>query len=158
MKGYFTTFRLFAIFFGVLSIGCSNARNLTTGSDSVSVLTGDWVVISQTVSPLVIIPFCKPIQKETTFKFTQDKLEVYLGSSDKPCDAYRFKITANTISFIKEDMIWLCTYELNSNILKLKSDNFFTPDESNKSVTVNSQPTTRQAVVVTLSKKNTQNH
>lgn len=144
------------ILFAYLSTGCANAKSLKIVSDTVPSLTGEWIITTQTFSPLILPPHCKPIQEGVSFKFTQNTLEVYLKSSVKSCDVYPFKITDNTISFIKKDMIWLCTYELSANNLKLKSDNFFTPDVSGQSLPVNKQPPPTNEIVVILIKKTNQ--
>jgi hypothetical protein len=154
MTSCFRVVRLLILFFALLSFGCSNYRGVRSGSTTLPSLTGEWVVSEQTVSPLSIIPLCKPILRGTTFKFTQNNLVVYINASQKPCDTFHYKIAGNTISFIKEDMIWLGSYELNKNILKLKSNNFFTSVELDKPVQVNKQLTTAQEIVVTLIKKN----
>ncbi len=153
MKPYFIILGSLVILFALLSLKCSNSKSVTTGSAPVS-LTGEWVVVAQTSSPLVIAPLCKLIRHGTTFKFTQNTLELYIDASGKPCNVYLFKITANTISFIKEDMIWLCRYELKPNNLKIISNNFFTSDESHKSIPLNNQPATMPEIVVTLTKRN----
>jgi hypothetical protein len=154
MKRCFRVVRLLILFFALLSFGCSNYRGVRTGSSTFPLLTGEWVVSEQTVSPLSIIPLCKPIFRGTTFKFTRNNLAIYINALQNPCDTFRYKIAGNTISFIKEDMIWLCSHELNKNILKLKSNNFFTSVESDKPLQVNKQLTTAQEIVVTLIKKN----
>ncbi len=153
IRGFRTSVSLI-IFFGLVSFECYHSGSQTTVSADVALLAGEWVVDSQTVSPVAIGQRCKPVQKGTTFKFVKNVLELYIDAAGKACDVYHYKIYHNTISFIKEDMIWLCTYELNQNQLKLKSNNFFTLDESNKSVPLNKQPATTQNVVVTLFKKN----
>ena len=147
-------FRFWIGFFGILFLSCGNSSIPPTGNNTVSLLTGRWVVVGQTISPIMIIPNCKPIQNGSTFHFKEDSLEVYVDASKKPCDVFTFKISGNTISLIKTDMIWLCTYELNQDSFKLSSDHFFTHYESDKSIPANSQPPTTQRVVLTFKKKN----
>ncbi|TDH26762.1 hypothetical protein EXU57_08065 [Segetibacter sp. 3557_3] len=134
----------------LLLIGCSNYKNLTLRNINVPSLSGEWRVAAQLVLPLTIKPKCKPIEKGTTFKFIQDRFEVYLDTAWIPCDVFHFKSTKNTISFIKEDMVWLCFYELTGSILKLKSTDFFIVNNPDTSATM-------QEVVVTLMKKQSKN-
>lgn len=152
MRRGFGILRLLRALFGLLLLVCLNSASHSTESNIVS-LTGEWTVASQTVSPLIITRTCKPILKGTNFTFTENALEVYTDSSKKPCNIYRFKITDNAISFIQNDMIWLCTYQLNLNRLKIRSNNFFIPDTQNSPVTLNNQSVARQEVEITLIKK-----
>jgi hypothetical protein len=144
------------IFFWMLQMGSCNSKALTIGNETmpytVPSIIGEWIVTETTKSPLSIVLLCKPIQKGTTFKFTQNTLEIYLDASGGPCDVYSYRISNNTISFIKKDMVFFCNYELNSRGLKIISDSFFTPIESDKSVRMNNSPTTAQEVAVLLKK------
>lgn len=146
--------RLWIVFAGIISLSCTNSISSTKGSENISLLTGDWMITPPTFSPLMIIPNCKPIQHGSTFQFTQDTLKVYLDASQNPCDVYTFKISGNTISLIQADMIWLCTYEINNDTLRLISNHFLIPYEGNTSKPVNSPPATEK-IVVTFKKKNT---
>lgn len=153
MKGYIRIVRIFILLFGLIPLGCFNHKGLPAESATEPLVAGDWVVAEQTISPLSIRPLCKPIQKGTAFRFTESTLEIYTGASPNPCGVYNFKITGNTISFIKEDMIWLCNYELSPDQLKLISDNFFAPVESEKSAPADRQSAIARRVVVLLKKK-----
>jgi hypothetical protein len=55
MKRCYRIFESFT-FLLMLSLGCSNSRSLPSGNADVSLLTGEWVVAAQTVSPLTITP------------------------------------------------------------------------------------------------------
>ncbi len=152
MKKLFIALSLLIAF---LSIRAQNTALPMVESKDLTLLKGDWAVVSQTISPLGIAPRCKPIQKGTIFQFTEKELKVFIDTSGKPCDVYAFKIGANTMSIIKEDMIWLCTYELDIDLLKIKSNNFFTPHASDMSLPVNKQPVSTQGIEVTLIKQHT---
>jgi hypothetical protein len=130
---------------------CFNTRQTPAQRASVSV-RGDWVLTEQTVSPLMMIPNCKPIQKGTLFRFTDTTLEVYAGLSSKACDEFAYKITENSITFIKADMLWLCTYTMDANLLNITSTHFFTPYETDSSQKHKASPASNE-IKVTLKKK-----
>ena len=78
---------------------------------------------------------------------------MYPDASGKPCNSYAYKSSNNHISFSKADMVWLCTYELTTNSLKITSANFFIPDESVNPDITNQFPGVKQPVVITLKRK-----
>ena len=153
MKQHLLKHRILIITTALLSLGCANSKSQRTETADKSILTGEWIVSEQTISPLTVIPRCKSIRKGSIFKFTQDKLEVYTDALSKPCDVFLYKNTDKTINVIKEDMVYLCTYELNQTILKIKSNTFFTLDESDMSMSGNNRSATTHDVLVTLIKK-----
>lgn len=148
----FKIVRLLSVFFGLLLSGYVPAGSQTAQTD-ILLLTGEWIITSQTASPLVMNLICKPILKGTTFTFKENTLKVYTDLSKKPCNIYSFKIMENTISFIKEDMIWFCTYKLKGEKLELKSYNFFVQDTPNDLVPLTKQPSEQQVVVTLIKKK-----
>ena len=153
MKQHSGILQLLIIPFGLLFLGCLSPKKITAESRETPFLTGVWVIVGQTFTPLVIIPICKSIRKGTTVKFTQTTFEVYPDASGKPCNSYAYKSSNNHISFSKADMVWLCTYELTTNILKITSANFFIPDESANPGIANQFPGVKQPVVITLKRK-----
>lgn len=124
----------YAIFvLSLVFLECSNSRSQRLNTGVQSILTGAWVVSEPLLSPLSIMPRCKYIQIGTIFIFSQDTLKIYTDSSSNPCDVFRFMIATNTITFIKEDMHFLGSYELNAGTLKIKAKYFLTyakPDTS----------------------------
>ncbi len=153
MKRHREIRRLLVVFFGLLFLGCVNPKIPGATSNENSPLIGNWVIVEQTTTPLAIIPLCKPIRKGTTVKFTQTAFEVYVDTAGTPCNAYAYKTSNNQITFIKGDMLWLCTYELSPNSLTLISTNFFIPDDSEKLGVENKMPNDNQPVTITLKKK-----
>lgn len=148
-----TICRSWMVVLGIISLSCSNSRSLNTENQNMSVLTGNWMIVAQNFSPLMIIPNCKPIQHGSTFQFTQDTLKVYSDASQKPCAVYTYKISGNSISIIHADMIWLCNFELSKDTLKITSNHFLTPYETNTGKPVTIPPATE--IAVALKKKNT---
>jgi len=141
------------LFFTLLLIACStNYRSVNTVSTSLPSLTGKWLVSNKTISAFAIIPRCTVVKPGATFNFTSDKLEIYLEKSPLPCDIFSFKVTNNTLSFIKEDMIYLCTYELDGKVLKIQSKSFFTLPISNNLTLPNQSLSTNDGFIVTLTK------
>lgn len=157
MRWRFRLKTLLLIGFASVALGCasgaSHSEVTRTRSAPAPGLTGEWVVTKQNISPLLIGPLCKPIKQGTTFKFTEKTLEIYLSASTTPCSVYEFKVANNTISFIKSDMIWLCTYELASNSLKLISNSFFTYEVSATSTEVNKEANYPKEIKVVMNKK-----
>ena len=153
MKRLSEILRLAVITFGPLFLGCLNPKISGAGSVESSLLIGTWVIVEQTTTPLVIIPLCKPIRKGTAVKFTQTAFEVYLDASGIPCNTYAYKTSNNHISFIKADMLWLCTYELTPKTLKLISTNFFIADESENSGLEIKKSVINQEVIITLKRQ-----
>lgn len=151
--------RVLALLFGLLFLGCltpkapgaaSIERAPTIESPS---LIGEWVIVAQTATPLVIIPLCKAIRTGTTFKFTATIFAVYVDASGTPCNSYAYKTSNNHITFIKADMRFLCTYVLTKNSLTVTSTHFFIPDESAKSGVGNKSGGVLQPVSITLKRK-----
>ncbi|WP_345070242.1 hypothetical protein [Hymenobacter fastidiosus] len=145
--------RLLVVFFCLLFLGCLNPRIPGAASVESSPLIGEWVIVEQTTTPLMIIPLCRPIQKGTTVKFTQTTFEVYLNASGNTCDTYAYKASNNHLTFIKADMLFLCTYELMPNSLKLTSTNFFIPAESENPGIKKEIIATNQSVIITLKRR-----
>ncbi|GGK85682.1 hypothetical protein ACD591_20285 [Rufibacter glacialis] len=153
MKSYLNKVNVFISLFLLFMVGCSDSKGLHLKSNPTSPLKGEWVVVRQTISPLVIVPLCKPIQAGTTFHFSEDTLNVYLEGSRTPCDVFPYKVSDKIISIIKDDMIWLCGYELSQNTLNLVSGNFFRPIEAVKSGLESNQGPTQNQIEVILKKK-----
>lgn len=155
MKYHLLEHRILITITAFLYLGCINSKSQRKETDDQSILKGEWIVSEQTMPRLAIIPRCKPIHKGSIFKFTQDKLEVYTDASGKPCDVFLYKITDKTINFIKEDMVYFCTYELDQPNLKIKSNTFFILDETYMSASEINQSTKPHDYVVTFIKKKT---
>ena len=153
MKQYSKMLKLLTVSFGLLFLGCLNPKNPGAGSVQRSPLLGKWTIVEQTTTPLMIIPLCKAIRTGMTVQFTQTTFEVYVDTSGRPCNTYGYKTSNNYISFIKGDMLWLCTYELTPSVLKLVSTNFFLPDDSEKPGLSTTPSAINQAVVITLKRK-----
>lgn len=145
--------KLLIVSFGLLFLGCLNPKNPGAGSVQRSPLLGKWTIVEQTTTPLMIIPLCRSIRTGMTVQFTQTTFEVYVDASGRPCNTYGYKTTNNHISFIKGDMLWLCTYELTPSVLKLISTNFFLPDDSEKPGLGTKPSAINQVVVITLKRK-----
>ncbi|WP_210487998.1 hypothetical protein [Rufibacter aurantiacus] len=131
MKRYKTVFYSLIGYYVLLALSCtaSDSSSITKVNEpKAASLMGTWVVIEQANTPLSILPLCKFIKQGAIFKFSQDTLEVYVSGSGNPCDVFPFRVSGNTISFFKNDMVWVCTYQLSSDSLKLISNNFITPD------------------------------
>ena len=141
------------LFTGLLLLRCYESRTRTTVSASALSVTGKWVITEQNVARLSIIPRCASIGKGTVFNFRSDSVEISPDASSAPCDAFRFKVKGNTISFIKGDMIWLCTYACNADRLEITSLNFFSPAVADTSASLNQAPITNE-IKVTLTKIN----
>ena len=144
------------VFAGLLAITCCSSGSTPSQRIDAATLTGKWVVTAQTVPRLTIAPACKLVQRGTTFVFTADSLSIYLNDRSSPCDVYAYRSARGSISFIKEDMIWLCSYELKANNLQLKSNRFFTseiPGEQAKSV---DSATSMQTLVLNLERSKTE--
>ena len=151
--------RVLALLFGLLFLGClppkapgaaSIERAPTIESPS---LIGEWVIVAQTATPLVIIPLCKAIRTGTTVKFTPTTFTVYVDASGTPCNSYAYKTSNNHITFIKADMLYLCTYVLTNNSLTVNSTHFFIPDEAVKSGVGNKSGGILQPVSITFKRK-----
>lgn len=159
MKNHREIRRLWGGFFGLFFLCCLNpkppdAASLGNSSHvNRSPLIGTWVIVEQSTTPLMIIPSCKPIRTGTTVQFTQTTFEVYIGTSRTPCNAYAYKTSNTHVSFIKGDMLSLCSYELTPNTLKLASTNFFIPDESENLGVENKTAPVNQPVIITLKRK-----
>lgn len=151
--------RVLALLFGLLFLGCLSPK--TPGAATIeraqivdsSSLIGEWVIVEQTTTPLVIIPLCKSIRKGTTVKFTPTTFTIYVDASGTPCNSYAYKTSSNHITFIKADMRYLCTYEITANRLKLTSTHFFIPDESVKSGDGNKPTGIKQPIIITFKRK-----
>jgi len=138
----------------ITALGCAPSSGQRTGQVPQPSLTGEWIVTQQSAPRLAIIPRCRPIQPSTTtFTFFQDTLKVYIDTASDPCDLFRFRIADSIITFIKSDMHFLSTYELQANTLTIKSRYFFTTVEADTSVSVNLSPARVQEVVLTKMKK-----
>lgn len=153
MKQHSKMLKLLIVSFGLLFLGCLNPKNPGAGSVQRSPLLGKWTIVEQTTTPLMIIPLCRSIRTGMTVQFTQTTFEVYVDASGRPCNTYGYKTTNNHISFIKGDMLWLCTYELTPSVLKLISTNFFLPDDSEKPGLGTKPSAINQVVVITLRRK-----
>lgn len=144
------SFRLLVVLFvGLISSSCSSAQK----SSSNSALIGEWVVTAHSASQLMIIPRCKSITSGTVFRFTTDSLTVYPNASTTPCDLFSYKRSVNTMSIIKADMIFLCSYEVKGNRLTVRSSSFFTTDESIIRRHKDNQSSTNPEILVTLTKR-----
>lgn len=131
---------------------CSNSRSQRSDTSAQSIVTGTWVVSEPLLSPLSIMPRCKYIQTGTIFIFSQDTLKIYTDASSNPCDVFRFMTTTNTITFIKEDMHFLGSYELNAGTLKIKAQHFLTYAKPDTSQTGNA-PAAPELELVLIRKK-----
>lgn len=149
--------QLAILFVGFLSLTCAGSRSTkvtaatTSGADATP-LEGKWTVTSQSRTSLAIIPSCKPIQPGTIFQFRDKILEVYVANSNTPCDQFGVRVLPTSISLVRDDMIWLCNYELKANTLTLTSTAFFTTDQNDTIPSPNNQATTSGEVAVTLIK------
>ena len=151
--------RVLSVIFGLLFLGCVPPKTLgdasieRAASVEIPSLLGEWMIVEQTTTPLVIIPLCKSIQIGTTVKFTPATFAIYVDASGTPCNSYAYKTSSNHITFIKADMLYLCTYDLTANSLKLISTHFFIPDESVKHGVENKPGGIKQPVIITLKRK-----
>jgi hypothetical protein len=149
MKGYYRALKWIIFFGGVVIITACYPGATNSVSYKTSPLAGEWIIDTQSVAPVSIAQRCKPIQKGSVFKFTENTLEIYTDPTASPCGIYRFKIKNNTISFIREDMLWLCTFELDAETLTLKSNSFFVSEET----PAPGPSGMRQEILISLSKK-----
>lgn len=153
---YIRDSRLFILLWVWCFSGCTHFRMQPTAADNQILLAGTWEVIHITNSPVAIHPRCDSLRPGAAFKFSRSKLEVFPQVSGSPCDVFIFKLAGTTLTLIKGDMQFLCTYELSPGTLILKSKNFFTPTVPAKARLPNASYMQATEVVLTL-KKNTQN-
>lgn len=141
---------------GTFSLACSNAKNRymnpAAGDTTVHSLAGRWTVTSGSKSGLSITPACKSIGAGTVFKFTKETLEVYPADTPTPCDVFGVRSSPNSVSLIKDDMVWLCNYSITGNTLTLTSNSFFTINQNETKPSPANETPTSAEVVVTLIK------
>jgi hypothetical protein len=149
MEGYYRALKWIIFFWGVVIITACYPTVTNNVGDKTSPMAGEWIIEKQSVSPVSIAQRCKLIQKGSVFKFTENTLEIYADPTASPCGIYRFMIKNNTISFIREDMLWLCMFEIDAETLTLKSNSFFVSEET----PAPGPSGMRQEIVISLSKK-----
>ena len=138
----------------ITCLGCAPSSGQRTGREQQPSLSGEWVVTHQSAPQLAIISRCRSIQPgTTTFTFSRDTLKVYTENASSPCDVFGFRKADSTITFIKADMHFLSTYALRADTLTIRSRYFFTPVETDTSVSGNQSPARAHDVVLTRKKK-----
>lgn len=107
-------------------VGCAQAQHSGQDRSSEPSLVGEWVIAEQSVAPLGIASLCQSIQPGTIVTFSPATLAVRVEAAGKPCAVLAYKVQGQRISFLREDMVWLGTYELTARRLTIRSPNFFT--------------------------------
>lgn len=143
-----------ALFVALFTIQAAHYLPLPGGSDNHNTLKGDWQVDTGSFLPLSIAPRCQPVVGGTLFRFTDTELLVLTDTLGPPCGSYRYAIAGQTISFIRQDMVWLCTYRVANDSLTLRSTHFFTPYYANPQAENNKPAASREEITVLLIKQN----
>ena len=107
-------------------VGCAQVQHPGKSKASQLSLVGEWTVVEQSATPVSIATLCQAIRPGSTITFGPATLAVY-AATGKPCAVLSYKANGQFLSFSREDMVWLATYELTAERLTIRSPNLFTP-------------------------------